>query len=110
MKGTYLGELEEFVLLTVAALYDEAYGVSIKTELETRMGRSLSVGALHTALRRLEEKGFLSSRLGEATAERGGKRKRFFRVTVFGHRALTEARDLRSQLWNDVPPVAFDFS
>ncbi|MDX2245375.1 MAG: helix-turn-helix transcriptional regulator [Bacteroidia bacterium] len=110
MKGTYLGELEEIVLLAVAALYDEAYGVSVKQELETRMGRGISVGALHTAFKRLEDKGFLQSRLGEATAERGGKRKRFFRVTVYGHRALTEARDLRSKLWDAVPPVAFDFS
>ncbi|MEZ4772673.1 MAG: helix-turn-helix transcriptional regulator [Bacteroidia bacterium] len=110
MKGTYLGELEEIVLLTVAALFDEAYGVSVKQEIENRMGRSISVGALHTALKRLEDKGYLSSRLGEATAERGGKRKRFFRVTVYGYRALTEAKDLRSQLWDSVPPVAFDFS
>lgn len=109
MKGTRLGELEEMVLLTVGVLYDEAYGVAIKQELETRMGRSLSVGALHSALRRLEEKGFVDSRLGEATAERGGKRKRFFRVTVQGYRSLTEAKEFRKKLWDDIPPVAFDF-
>ena len=67
MKGTHLGEFEEIVMLTVAALYDQAYGVAVMEEIERRTGRSVSVGALE----RLEEKGFVQSRFGEARAERG---------------------------------------
>ena len=109
MKGTHLGELEEVILLTIGILYDEAYGVAIKKELEERLGRKLSVGALHSALKRLETKGFLNSRLGEATKARGGKRKRFFKVTIHGYRALETAKQTRQNLWDDVPPIAFDF-
>ncbi len=71
MKGTNLGEFEEIVMLTVATLYDEAYGVAVMEDIERRTGRSVSVGALHSALERLEEKGFVQSRFGEATPERG---------------------------------------
>lgn len=109
MKGTNLGEFEEIVMLTVGILYDEAYGIAIKKELESRMNRSVSVGAMHAALKRLEQKGFLQSRLGEATATRGGKRKRYFRVTVYGYRALSEVRHMRERLWDAVPKAAFDF-
>lgn len=109
MKGTHLGEFEEIVMLTVGILYDEAYGIAIKKELEKRMKRSVSVGAMHSALKRLETKGFLQSRLGEATAARGGKRKRYFRITVYGYHALREVRSMREQLWNAVPNAAFDF-
>ena len=109
MKGTNLGEFEEIVMLTVGILYDEAYGIAIKKELENRMNRSVSVGAMHAALKRLEEKGFLQSRLGEATKTRGGKRKRYFRVTVYGYRALSEVRQMRDKLWDAVPRAAFDF-
>jgi PadR family transcriptional regulator PadR len=109
MKGTHIGELEEVILLAVGILYDEAYGVAIKKELEKRLGRKLSVGALHSALKRLEKKGFLNSRLGEATSERGGKRKRFFKVTIHGYRALNAVKETRQDLWNSVPPIAFDF-
>jgi DNA-binding PadR family transcriptional regulator len=107
-KGNYLGEFEEIVLLTVGILQGEAYGVSLKQALEARMSRSVSVGALHAALRRLEQKGYLHSRLGEATAVRGGKRKRYFEITVYGYRALQAVKDMRNQLWEDVPPMAFD--
>ena len=81
----------------------------LKKELEERLERKLSVGALHSALKRLEGKGFLNSRLGEATQARGGKRKRFFKVTVHGYRALNTSKETRQNLWNDVPPIAFDF-
>ncbi|MEM8969538.1 MAG: helix-turn-helix transcriptional regulator [Bacteroidota bacterium] len=109
MGKVQLGEFEEIVLLTVAVLFDEAYGVAIKREIEERLGRSVSVGALQSALRRMETKGFLKSRLGEATQVRGGKRKRFFTVTPYGKQALTEVRDARLQLWQSIPKVAFDF-
>lgn len=108
-KGTYLGEFEEIVMLTVGILQEDAYGVSVKKEIESRLNRSVSIGALHAALRRLEGKGYLHSQLGEATASRGGKRKRYFTVTVYGYRALQTVKDTRNQLWADMPPLAFDY-
>ncbi|MDH5605071.1 MAG: PadR family transcriptional regulator [Cyclobacteriaceae bacterium] len=104
-----LGEFEEVVMLTVAILFDEAYGVVIREEIEERLCRKVSVGAMQTALRRLEDKGFLSSRYGEATAERGGKRKKYFMVTPYGRDALAYTKETRQQMWDDIPKVAFDF-
>ena len=109
MKRIHLGEFEEIVLLTVAVLFDEAYGVAIKQAIEERLGRSVSVGALQSALRRMESKGFLQSRLGEATQVRGGKRKRYFTVTPYGKQALTQVKETRLQLWQSIPKIAFDF-
>ena len=109
MKEFQLGEFEEVVLLTVALLYQEAYGVSIRHEIESRLKRSVSVSALQTALRRMESKGYLESVFGEATAVRGGKRKRFFKVTPFGKKALEHAKDTRMKLWEAIPGIAFEF-
>lgn len=95
----YLGELEELVLLTVATLGDHAYGVSIQQEIESRCNREISIGALHSTISRLEDKGFLKSWLGGATAERGGRSKRFFELTPSGKKALTETKSLRDELW-----------
>ncbi|MBX2899211.1 MAG: PadR family transcriptional regulator [Cyclobacteriaceae bacterium] len=97
---TYLGELEELVLLTVAMLGAEAYGVSIQQDLESRCNRSLSIGALHSTITRLEEKGFLKSWLGGATPERGGRSKRFYEVTQAGKRAVAEVKTMRDELWS----------
>lgn len=108
--GKYsIGEFEEIVMLTVAVLYDEAYGVSIKNEIENRLERKVSIGAMRTALDRLEKKGFLRSEFGEATAIRGGKRKRYFKVTPYGQKALIQVMDVRKQLWDAIPKIAFDF-
>lgn len=109
MKKFQLGEFEEIVLLTVAILYDEAYGVSIRHEIESRLKRKVSISALQTALRRMEDKGYMESNFGEATAIRGGKRKRYFRVTQTGKQALEYAKDTRMQLWEAIPSVALDF-
>lgn len=98
MKG-YIGEFEELVMLTVAVLGDDAYGVSVKEELESRAGRSISIGALHSTIARLEEKGFLSSYLGGATQERGGRRKRYFQLTHAGKSSLHDIKNLRDDLW-----------
>lgn len=103
MKGTNLGEFEELVLLTIAALVNEAYSVAICDELEKRTGRPVKLGVVHSVLNRLEEKGLTKSRLGEATSTRGGKRKRFYSVTSAGKSALIKARDVREQLWNIIP-------
>ena len=98
MKG-YLGEFEELVLLTIASLLDNAYGVSIKAYIDERTSRSISIGALHSTITRLEEKGYLSSHLGEPTQERGGRSKRFYEVTQTGKVALHQMKNLRDDLW-----------
>jgi PadR family transcriptional regulator PadR len=98
MKG-YLGEFEELVLLTIAGLGDKAYGVGVQEDLEKRVGRSISIGALHSTITRLEEKGFLKSWLGDPTQERGGRRKRFFELTHSGKVALHDMKALRDELW-----------
>lgn len=95
----YLGEFEELVLLTVASLGDDAYGVSVKEDIEKRSSRSISIGALHSTITRLEEKGYLKSWLGEPSAERGGRRKRYFEVTRSGKEVLHEVKTLRDDLW-----------
>ena len=104
-----LGEFEEVVLLTVAVLHGDAYGVAIKEDIEHRLKRHVSVGALRTALKRLEDKGFLDSEFGEATAVRGGKRKRYHKVTPLGKRALEYVMDSRRKLWDAIPATAFRF-
>ena len=103
MKKTKLGEFEELVLLTVAALQSEAYGVEIKRELESRLKHKLSVGSIQSALKRMEEKGFLTSEFGEATQKRGGKRKRIYCATSYAHRILNEMKEIRAELWNSIP-------
>ena len=108
MKGTYLGEFEEVVLLTVGVLHDGAYGVAIAEEIERQSGRSVSISAVHATLNRLQEKGLVTSRMGGATAERGGRRKRLFTVSVAGSRALRDIRELRNNLWNLIPKTAFE--
>jgi DNA-binding PadR family transcriptional regulator len=97
------------VLLTVAVLHGNAYGVAIKADIEQRLSRRVSVGAMRTALKRLENKGFVESEFGEATAVRGGKRKRYHKVTPFGKKALDYVMTTRRQLWEAIPPVAFEF-
>lgn len=109
MKKTKLGEFEELVLLTVAVLQEEAYGVAIKRELERRMKHRLSVGSIQSALKRLEEKGFLKSQLGEATQKRGGKRKRIYTISRYAQKVLTELKDIRAQLWESMPRLSVDF-
>jgi len=100
MKG-YLGEFEELVLLTIAALGTDAYGITIKENIDSRTRRSLSIGALHSTITRLEEKGFIKSWLGEPTQIRGGRRKRYFELTHSGKVALHEIKSLRDELWRE---------
>ncbi|WP_424961213.1 PadR family transcriptional regulator [Ekhidna sp.] len=98
MKG-YLGEFEELVLLTIANLAKDAYGVAILNDISERANRKLSIGALHSTLTRLEEKGYISSYLGEPTNERGGRRKRYFELTDSAKVELSNMKALRDQLW-----------
>lgn len=108
MKKTKLGEFEELVLLTVAALQQDAYGVEIKRELESRLNEKLSVGSIQSALKRMEDKGFLTSQFGEATQKRGGKRKRIYATTSNGRKVLEEMKDIRSALWSSIPKLAYE--
>lgn len=105
MKKTKLGEFEELVLLAVAALQEDAYGVEIKRELELRLKERLSVGSIQSALKRMEQKGFLTSRFGEATLKRGGKRKRIYATTSYAHKVLAEIKEIRAGLWDSIPKL-----
>jgi DNA-binding PadR family transcriptional regulator len=109
MKGSYLGELEELVLLTVGILYPEAYAVAVMDEIDKQAGRSLNISAVHAVLTRLEEKGYLVSKMGDPSQERGGRRKRIFLLTASGKRVLEEANQLRTQLFNQIPRIALEF-
>lgn len=105
----YIGEFEELVLLTIAALDENAYGVAIKEDIEQRTDRSISIGALHSTITRLEEKGFIKSWLGDPTQERGGRRKRYFQLTNQGKAGLRNVKALRDELW-DLSKVNLAFS
>ena len=94
-------------MLTVGILYKEAYGVAIIDEIEQRLKRRVSIGALQTVLRRLESKGYLISEFGEATNVRGGKRKRYFSLTTLGSRVLRETQEQRVELFKAIPRIAF---
>ena len=109
MKNVQLGGFEEIVLLSVAARFGDAYGVTIKIHIEKHCDRGVSIGALRTTLNRLEKKGYLKSRLGEATHVRGGKRKRYYVVTPYGKKALDQVMEERKQLWQTIPKTAFNF-
>lgn len=98
MKG-FIGEFEELVLLTIANLGSEAYGVAIMDDITTRANRKLSIGALHSTLTRLEEKSYITSFLGEPTSERGGRRKRYFELTQSAIGELNNMKSLRDELW-----------
>ncbi len=108
MKDHKIGEFEEIVLLTVGILHGDAYGVTIKDEIESRLGRDVSVGALQTTLRRLEKKGLLASSHGDTEASRGGRPKLYFSLTSFGKRTLVEVREDRNRLWDALPKLILD--
>lgn len=108
MKETRLGEFEEVILLLVGILGEEAYSFRIAEEFENQTDRSVSIGAVHSTLSRLEDKGFLKSEMGSATAERGGRRKRIYTITASGRRTLEQARDFRVSLWSQFPGFALD--
>jgi len=109
MKKTKLGELEELVLLTVVVLNEEAYGVEIKKTLEEKLGETLSVGSIQSSLKRMEEKGFLTSAFGESTGKRGGKRKRIYSATPYAHSVLNELKDIRTGLWEAMTQPIISF-
>lgn len=102
MKGTNLGEFEEIILLAVASLGPQAYGLMILEELEKATQRNLSLPSLHASLNRLQEKGYLTSSFGEPTKVRGGKRKKFFHITAVGIEAIKRSREIRSGFWDNI--------
>jgi PadR family transcriptional regulator, regulatory protein PadR len=107
VKKYQLGEFEEVVILTIAILNNDAYSVSIKDEIESRLSRTVSMGALHIALNRLEDKGYLKSREGEATEDRAGRPKHYFEITATGKKAMQHAKDTRDELWRAIPTTVF---
>ena len=98
-RSGYLGEFEQIVLLAVLRLGDSSYGVPIRHEIESRTGRSLTVGALYSTLERLEEKGFVASHYGDPTPERGGRSRRYFKMRPLGLRVLRESREELQAMW-----------
>ena len=110
MQRIHLGEFEELTLLFVAVLHGNAYGVAVMEEIEQQTGRSVNISAVHAALRRLEEKGYVNSEWSEATAQRGGRRKRLFSITQAGRAALEQSRDTYLKLWEQIPGMASKIS
>jgi DNA-binding PadR family transcriptional regulator len=102
MKGDYLGAFEELVLLAVAGVGAEAYGITVQERVERDAGRSVSLGAVYAALDRLEAKQYVASWLGDTSAYRGGRRKRHFSITADGTAALREMRRIRERMWRAV--------
>jgi PadR family transcriptional regulator, regulatory protein PadR len=100
MERRYLGEFEEIVLLLVSALDENAYGVTITREIESQTGRAVRLNQVHSALQRLEEKGMVRSKMGGASSERGGRRKRMFTTTALGRRVLADIQEVRQRLWS----------
>lgn len=108
MKEPKLGEFEEVILLLVGILTEEAYAFRITQEFKTQSGRSSSIGSVHSTLERLMEKGFLTSKMGEPSAERGGRRKRIYSITAEGQKAIQASRKFRTSLWNQLPDFSLD--
>ena len=102
MSDPYLGEFEQIVLLAVVRLAGKAYGVPIRQEIEERAGRRVTVGALYATLDRLEAKRLLESWFADPTPERGGRSKRFFRITPAGVHALSESKTMFDRMWQGV--------
>ncbi|MFY0600193.1 MAG: PadR family transcriptional regulator [Cyclobacteriaceae bacterium] len=101
-----IGEFEELVLLMITLLKEEAYGLSICDELKNQTGRSATIGAVHATLNRLENKGLIESYMGDPTKERGGRRKRLFTLTAHGKKTLVQTRDLKVNIWSQIPELS----
>lgn len=99
-KGDFLGEFEQIVLLALARLKDRAYGMAIREEIEDRTGRDVGIGSVYSALDRMEKKGFVSSRVGDPTPERGGRAKRFYSLKSHGFVALERTHEMYASLWD----------
>jgi PadR family transcriptional regulator PadR len=107
MKHPSIGEFEELVLLMVAALHDEAYGVTIQETLVDKLSKNVNISAVHVALKRMEDKGFVKSRFGGITEDRGGRRKKYYVITPLGKRILDSQYVLRTELYKMIPQISF---
>ncbi|NJM25017.1 MAG: PadR family transcriptional regulator [Bacteroidia bacterium] len=105
MSKEYLGEFEELVLTLVGALQEDAYGAAIADEIETRLKRNVNLSAVHVTLYRLEDKGYIKSKFGGATNERGGRRKRIYTITNAGMATLKAMKEVRVDLWKMIPQL-----
>jgi PadR family transcriptional regulator PadR len=105
MSKEFLGEFEELVLTMAGILQEEAYGNAIVTEIKARVGRDVNLSAVHVTLYRLEDKGFVKSKMGGATSQRGGRRKRIFTVTNAGLAMLRSMKEARMDLWKLIPQL-----
>lgn len=105
-RGNFLGEFELMVMLALIRLGADAYGVPISREIEQRSGREAALGSVYAALERLEERGLVSSRLGDPTAERGGRAKRYFHVTAQGLRDIRDTQRALVNLWKGLPELS----
>lgn len=102
-----LGEFEELVLLMVASQHDTAYGVSILEGLQQELERKINISAIHVALKRMEEKGFVKSRFGGITEDRGGRRKKYYVISALGKRMLDEQYAQRNSIYKRIPKISF---
>ena len=101
-KEKFLGEFEQFLLLAILRLNDNAYGSTIRQLLAESINRDVTIGALYTTLERLEKKGLVESKMGEATAERGGRAKKYFKVSAQGQSALKRSKQALTNMWQDL--------
>ena len=100
-----LGEFEQKLMLAVIRLSGNAYGVKIREEINERTGRDVAIGQIYTVLGRLERKGFVSSRMGDPTPERGGRAKKFYRITAKGQKALQQSQLAFARLSEGLEPA-----
>lgn len=107
MSEQSLGEFEELVLLVVAANNKKAYGVFILEQLGAKLNKKLNISAIHVALKRMENKGFLESSYGGITNERGGRRKKYYSITSLGKRVLDRQYELRTSIYQQIPKISF---
>jgi PadR family transcriptional regulator PadR len=107
MKETRLGDFEEVILLLVGILGEEAYAYKLAKEFESQTGRSASIGSVHSTMDRLSTKGFLTSEMGQPSANRGGRRKRIYTITASGQFALRTSKDFKVSLWDQYPALSF---
>ena len=107
MKETRLGDFEEVILLLVGILGEEAYAFKIAEEFKLQTGRAASIGSVHSTMDRLSSKGFLTSEMGQPSANRGGRRKRIYTITASGQLVLKKSKEFKVSLWGQYPALSF---
>lgn len=108
MKETRLGDFEEVILLLVGILGEDAYAFKVAEEFESQTGRTASIGSVHSTMDRLSNKGFLTSEMGQPSSNRGGRRKRIYKITANGQKVLRKSREFKVSLWNQFPGLSLE--